>query len=201
MASFTSINRPLSKMDAHTGSENSHSYDNDNDNNNNTTDNSQVDNRRLKSWQRSALRHRRNPLPESPGDRPWIGQPSSNSQPSGHSSATVPFASSVSGASSFYSSSSSTNQPRPMSTDTGSASSSTAGVPQSYRFWPEAEMRRLIALKKSGADWPAVCAAFPNRTPEALKQAYHKRRYTVERQMAQEAEGKTAAGCSDKATA
>jgi hypothetical protein len=66
-------------------------------------------------------------------------------------------------------------------------------------------MRRLIVLRNGGATWAAVFvssrvlsywksiltvylqAAFPNRTPEALKQAYHKRRYPVERQMEIEA--------------
>ncbi|KAF4447157.1 hypothetical protein F53441_9302 [Fusarium austroafricanum] len=59
--------------------------------------------------------------------------------------------------------------------------------PTNYRYWPEDEMRRLITLKRGGANWTYIKEAFSHRTLGAIKQAYHKRRHNVERQMELEA--------------
>ncbi|KAH7242518.1 hypothetical protein BKA59DRAFT_233178 [Fusarium tricinctum] len=72
--------------------------------------------------------------------------------------------------------------------NTEEASSGTEAASMSYRFWSGDDMRSLIALRNSGATWPDVYAAFPERTPEAIKQAYHKRRHAIEREMVMEAE-------------
>ncbi|KAH7198754.1 uncharacterized protein B0J16DRAFT_315054 [Fusarium flagelliforme] len=106
----------------------------------------------IQPWQQRALDNGRTPLPEAPGERPWLRSKSISSQTPKNSKS----------------------------------------VRVSYKFWPEEEMRRLITLKKSGATWDALTIAFPDRTREAIRQAYHKRRHAVEKKMeieAAEAEG------------
>ena len=98
----------------------------------------------IQPWQQRALDNGRTPLPEAPGERPWLlSQPLSSQTPK-------------------------------------------AGA-RNYKFWPEQEMRRLITLKKSGCTWDALTVAFPDRTREAIRQAYHKRRHAVEKKMEIEA--------------
>ncbi|SCO81354.1 uncharacterized protein FRV6_05567 [Fusarium oxysporum] len=55
-----------------------------------------------------------------------------------------------------------------------------------YRFWEESELRRLIEMRSGGAKWSVIAQAFPDRTFEALKQTYHKRRHAVEQKIEEE---------------
>ncbi|KAJ4258750.1 hypothetical protein NW762_007837 [Fusarium torreyae] len=215
MSSFTPINRQPDKMSydssssSSTSDRSSSSSDDDNKNNNNNSENNTDTNAhvgRVRPWQRKALQSGRNPLPESRGDRPWLNQtpsnprpPPSSSQPGQPSNASTSFASSFSGTGSFSSSQGPDNHSRASGTNAGQASSSSNTiVPQTYRFWTEEEMRRLITIRNGGAGWPDIFAAFPHRTPEAIKQTYHKRRYAIERQMQQEAAAAAAASSSNK---
>ncbi|KAF5983716.1 hypothetical protein FCOIX_3064 [Fusarium coicis] len=56
----------------------------------------------------------------------------------------------------------------------------------SYGFWKESEVHRLIEMRSGGAKGSAIAQAFPNRTLEALKQAFHKRRHAVEQKVGEE---------------
>ncbi|KAI1073006.1 hypothetical protein LB507_009127 [Fusarium sp. FIESC RH6] len=105
----------------------------------------------IQPWQQRALDKGRTPLPEAPGERPWL-------------------------------------RSKPLSTPLSTQILETSKrAPASYKFWPEEEMRRLITLKKSGWTWDALTIAFPDRTREAIRQAYHKRRHAVEKKMDMEA--------------
>ncbi|KAM0558006.1 hypothetical protein ACHAPJ_005173 [Fusarium lateritium] len=209
MSSFTPINGRPDKMSndgsSTIASENSSSDDNKNNNNNNSESKTNTHTGQVRPWQRKALKSGRTPLPESPGDRPWLNQapsnpqpPSASSQPRQPSTAFTPFASSFSGTRSFSSTLGPGNHSSASGTNAGQASSSNTDVPQTYRFWTEEEMRRLITIRNGGAGWPDIFAAFPHRTPEAIKQTYHKRRYAIERQMQQEAAATAPASSSNK---
>ncbi|RGP60796.1 hypothetical protein FLONG3_10715 [Fusarium longipes] len=146
---------------------------------------------RLRPWQRRALHNGRTPLPEAPGQRPWLsvssqlhGSRTDSATPLGSSSQAIPLESSSGHRDDNGTSLEQSGRPN-------------EPVPLNYRFWPEDEMRRLILLRNSGATWAAVYAAFPNRTPEAIKQAYHKRRHPIERQMEVEATEAASSGASD----
>ncbi|KAF4967660.1 hypothetical protein FSARC_4819 [Fusarium sarcochroum] len=135
-----------------------------------------------KPWQQKALNRGRTPLPENPGDQP----------PLAPQAATSSSASAASGPPS-----SGTRSLAPSSTaapSSGQAAAPTATDNQSYRFWPESELRRLIEMRNGGAEWSAISGAFPNRTQEALKQTYHKRRHAMERRMAEERAAAAAPG-------
>ncbi|KAF4967659.1 hypothetical protein FSARC_4818 [Fusarium sarcochroum] len=186
MSSFTPINRRPEKMsdDGNISSDNnssdsSSSSDNNSSGTNSSGTNTNINNNagRLRPWQRQALQNGRTPLPEAPGDRPWLQTPSNPPPSSSYASASVVSSSPGPG---------SGNQASASGTNAGQASSPTS-APQTYRFWTEEEMRRLITIRNGGAGWPDIFAAFPHRTPEAIKQTYHKRRYAIERQMQQEA--------------
>ncbi|KAM0352151.1 hypothetical protein ACHAPZ_000867 [Fusarium culmorum] len=127
---------------------------------------------RLRPWQRRALENGRTPLPEAQGDQRWLSSPCHSQQPTG----------------SFTQGATSTT---PAGVSSGQASTNVATPSFSYRFWPEDEMRHLIALRNGGATWAMVYTEFPNRTHEAIKQAYHKRRHAIEQQMENEATGAT----------
>ena len=105
----------------------------------------------IQPWQQRALDNGRTPLPEAPGERPWLR----SKPPSAPLSPQTP--------------------------------KTTKRAPANYKFWPEEEMRRLITLKKSGWTWDTLTKAFPDRTREAIRQAYHKRRHVVEKKMEIEA--------------
>ncbi|SPJ75414.1 uncharacterized protein FTOL_05145 [Fusarium torulosum] len=128
---------------------------------------------RLQPWQIRALQHSRTPLPEDPGERPWLN-PRASSQITGSQSPNTP---------SFIDVLSSSG-----TTNTEEASFGTEATSMTYRFWSDDDMRSLISLRNRGATWPDVYAAFPERSPEAIKQAYHKRRHAIEREMIMEAE-------------
>ncbi|CAG1965917.1 unnamed protein product [Fusarium graminearum] len=127
---------------------------------------------RLRPWQRRALENGRTPLPEAQGDQRWLSSPCHSQQPAG----------------SFTQGATSTT---PAGESSGKASTNVATPSFSYRFWPEDEMRHLIALRNGGATWAMIYTEFPNRTHEAIKQAYHKRRHAIEQQMENEATGAT----------
>ncbi|KAH7253855.1 uncharacterized protein BKA55DRAFT_689356 [Fusarium redolens] len=133
----------------------------------------------FRPWQRRALENGRTPLPENPGERPWLN--TSSDTETATSSVTVPPASFT-----FISQ-------RNASTLEVQASPDTVGVAQNYRWWTEGEKRRLIHLRNSGQTWAAISSAFPDRTLQALKQTYHKRRFAIERQMEKEAAAATSA--------
>ncbi|KAJ4258749.1 hypothetical protein NW762_007836 [Fusarium torreyae] len=125
-----------------------------------------------KPWQQKALARGRTPLPENPGDQPRLA-----SQGTASSSASVASGPPSSG----------TRSLAPISAAAQASSQAPVATGnQSYRFWPESELRRLIEMRNGGAEWSAIFRAFPNRTPEALKQTYHKRRHAMERRMEEE---------------
>ncbi|KAJ3506721.1 hypothetical protein NM208_g16043 [Fusarium decemcellulare] len=66
---------------------------------------------------------------------------------------------------------------------TRAAAASTTG----YRYWTDAELRRLILLKRQDLPWEEIQSEFPGRTIEGLRQTFFKRRARVERLMDQEA--------------
>ncbi|RGP71308.1 hypothetical protein FSPOR_3429 [Fusarium sporotrichioides] len=119
---------------------------------------------RLRPWQRRALQNGRTPLPEAHGDQRWLSSPC-RLQP------VEPF------------------QANPAEGSSGQVSASVVPPTQPYRFWPEDEMRQLISLRNGGATWAMIYREFPDRTHEAIKQAYHKRRHAIERQMENETAG------------
>ncbi|KAF5002369.1 hypothetical protein FGRMN_381 [Fusarium graminum] len=133
----------------------------------------------LRTWQAHALQNGRSPLPESPGNRSWLNL-SSASHAAGGPLPSSPL-------------------PTNTSASTGLTENGNGGISYSreasfeeepaltYRYWTENEMRRLITLRNSGVPWPEVYEAFSHRTPEAIKQAYHKRRHAIERMMEMEA--------------
>ncbi|CAJ0551275.1 Ff.00g112050.m01.CDS01 [Fusarium sp. VM40] len=166
MTSFTPINLSIKKTS-------SKADENKNEKRNSSSSMSKSTNSvRLQPWQLRALQNGRNPLPEAPGARPCI-DPRASSHVVRSQSSNPPSSIDV------LSSSGTTN------TDEASGTEATS---MTYRFWSGNDMRSLIALRNSGATWPDVYAAFPERTPEAIKQAYHKRRHTIEREMVMEAE-------------
>ncbi|KAF5234509.1 hypothetical protein FAUST_7597 [Fusarium austroamericanum] len=127
---------------------------------------------RLRPWQRRALDNGRTPLPEAQGDQRWLSSPCHSQQHAG----------------SFTQGATSTT---PAGESSGKVSTNVATPSFSYRFWPEDEMRHLIALRNGGATWAMIYTEFPNRTHEAIKQAYHKRRHAIEQLMENEATGAT----------
>ncbi|KAF5694210.1 hypothetical protein FDENT_1515 [Fusarium denticulatum] len=124
----------------------------------------------MKPWHEKALKRGRTPLPEGPGQRPWLPlQPSERrytnlevsgaSQDPNHAEDAVP-----------------TPAPAKVSESRSSL----------YRFWEESEVRRLIEMRSGGAKWSAIAQAFPKRTLEALKQTFHKRGHAVEQKIGEE---------------
>ncbi|KAI1025151.1 hypothetical protein LB504_009844 [Fusarium proliferatum] len=127
----------------------------------------------MKPWHEKALKRGRSPLPEGPGQRPWLPlepheRPPINREVSGapqgpnHAEYTV-----------LTSAPDEANESRNLS----------------YRFWEESEVRRLIEMRSGGAKWSAIAQVFPNRTLEALKQTYHKRRHAVEQRIGEKKSG------------
>ncbi|KAM0332933.1 hypothetical protein ACHAPQ_005477 [Fusarium lateritium] len=185
MSSFTPINRPVKQKTGSAANENnpnttavaSRNNDNNSSSNSNrsstSTSSMSTNSLPLKPWQLWALQNGRTPLPETPGERPWL-DPRASSQITGSQSSDVASAMNVLSFSSG-------------TTNAGEDSSSTEATPLTYRFWSDDDMRSLISLRNGGATWSVVYAAFPERTPEAIKQAYHKRRHAVEREMMMEA--------------
>nr|RBR01557.1 hypothetical protein FVER53263_07221 [Fusarium verticillioides] len=121
----------------------------------------------MKPWHEKALKRGRTPLPEGPGQRPW-----SPLQPSERLSTN----SEVLGASQDPNHAEDAYQPQLQPKP---------AIP-SYRFWEESEVRLLIEMRSGGAKWSAIAQAFPNRTLEALKQTFHKRRHAVEQKIGEE---------------
>ncbi|EXA43376.1 hypothetical protein FOVG_08363 [Fusarium oxysporum f. sp. pisi HDV247] len=137
------------------------------------TDNSDKASVQLWPWQKRALENGRTPLPESPGERPWL-----NLSPDTEISAT-PLTALINA---------STPKPR----DCGEYHQIHVVTPHS-RWWSESDMRRLIHLRNSGESWAAISAEFPGRTLQGVKQTYRKRRFATERQMEKEAFAATSA--------
>ncbi|KAF5251608.1 hypothetical protein FANTH_3218 [Fusarium anthophilum] len=123
-------------------------------------------------WQKRALENGRTPLPESPGERPWL-----NLSPDTEISAAPLTA--LTNASGPKTRSSHNNVATP-----------------NQRWWAESEIRRLIQLSNSGESWAAITAQFPGRTLQGVKQTYRKRRFATELQMEKEALAATSAAPS-----
>ncbi|KAH7253858.1 uncharacterized protein BKA55DRAFT_538712 [Fusarium redolens] len=124
----------------------------------------------LKPWQVRALAKGRTPLPESPGCRPWLeDSPAQEASEPGQ----VVVDTTASSLTSLPSS------PRIAL----SSSQAEMNSHQGYKFWNQDEVRRLIELKREGKSWRDISEHFPERTIEAIKQTYHKRRSTAEEQM------------------
>ncbi|KLP06883.1 uncharacterized protein FFB20_01512 [Fusarium fujikuroi] len=125
----------------------------------------------MQHWYQRALAKGRTPLPDSSGARPWVSQEPtvselevSNQQERRSNGDGKP------------STDTAVQINEPASTTTTAA----AGVDQSYRFWTESDLHRFIEMRNGSAKWSAIALEFPDRTLEALKQTYHKRRHTVE---------------------
>ncbi|KAF9776521.1 hypothetical protein IL306_005273 [Fusarium sp. DS 682] len=114
----------------------------------------------LQPWQIRALQNGRTPLPESPGERPWLN-PSISSEPT-RTPATE------------------------SSTNTAQTSQEPTNTTRNSRYWSDDDMRRLINMRNGGGAWATIKQAFPDRTLEALKQTYHKRRHGLEGKMSEE---------------
>ncbi|RFN53024.1 hypothetical protein FIE12Z_2702 [Fusarium flagelliforme] len=173
----------------------------------------------MQPWQQKALAKRRTPLPERPGHRPWLegnqtessgdrnetGRGSATNEPEpSHPYATRSTAAATAAAASATTAAESADPaPAPAATATPDPSNSeqTGTVTPSYVFWRGDDLRRLVRMRNGGAKWSAIAEAFPERTLEALKQTYHKRRHATERLMAEEdaeaAAEAAAAGPSD----
>ncbi|KAF5618782.1 uncharacterized protein FTJAE_12143 [Fusarium tjaetaba] len=131
----------------------------------------------MKPWHEKALKRGRTPLPEGPGQRPWLPL-----QLSEHRSTTLE----VSGASQDH------NHVQDAVPTTALVEANESRAPL-YRFWEESEVRRLIEMRSGGAKWSAIAQTFPNRTIEALKQTFHKRRHAVEQKIGEERSGEGSA--------
>ncbi|KAH6953332.1 hypothetical protein DER45DRAFT_617702 [Fusarium avenaceum] len=183
MSSFTPINRPIQQET--NGTVSNENYPNItvcNKNNQNSISGNMgksTNSVRLHPWQIRALQNGRTPLPEAPGANLCI-EPRASSQVAGSQSSNPPSSIDV------LSSSGTTNTEE---------ASGTEATSMTYRFWSGDDMRSLIALRNSGATWPDIYAAFPERTPEAIKQAYHKRRHVIEREMMMETEAASNSQC------
>ncbi|KAF4958866.1 hypothetical protein FGADI_2068 [Fusarium gaditjirri] len=133
----------------------------------------------MQPWYRRALAKGRTPIPDSPGARPWLNQESPSSAFEGQTQQ---------GSRAKDGDKPSTNiavqnaEPAP----TTATAKATSCTDQSYRFWTESDLRRLVEMRNGGAKWSAIASEFPDRTFEALKQTYHKRRHTVEQKMSGE---------------
>ncbi|KAI6754121.1 hypothetical protein HG530_013297 [Fusarium avenaceum] len=120
----------------------------------------------MKDWQERAIREGRTPLPDYLGDKPSLATV-------GNLPAHPEYA--QAGTSSSHRSSSAT-----VSTPASQR------LNQSYRFWSESDLRRLIEMRNGGMEWNAIAVKFPDRTLESIKQTFHKRRHAVEKRMAEE---------------
>ncbi|KIL90665.1 hypothetical protein FAVG1_06400 [Fusarium avenaceum] len=193
MSSFTPINRPIQQDTNSTASnENNPNITACNKNNQNSISGNmgkRTNSVRLHPWQLRALQNGRTPLPEAPGAILCI-EPRASSQVAGSQSSNPPSSIDV------LASSAATNTDEASGTEVARNQILFHQAPVTnirpkatsitYRFWSGDDMRSLIALRNSGATWPDIYAAFPERTPEAIKQAYHKRRHAIEREMAME---------------
>ncbi|KAH6953333.1 hypothetical protein DER45DRAFT_634769 [Fusarium avenaceum] len=119
----------------------------------------------MKDWQKKAIREGRTPLPDFLGDKPSLA--TVGDLPAHLESAQT-------GTSSSHRSSSAT------------VSTPASSLNQSYRFWSESDIRRLIEMRNGGMEWNAIAVKFPDRTLESIKQTFHKRRHAVEKRMAEE---------------
>ncbi|KAG4253604.1 hypothetical protein FPRO03_07564 [Fusarium proliferatum] len=131
----------------------------------------------MQHWYQGALAKGRTPLPGSSGARPWLSQEPtvselevSNQQERRSNGGGKP------------STDTAVQINEPASTTTTAA----AGVDQSYRIWAESDLRRLTEMRNGSAKWSAIALELPDRTLEALKQTYHKRRHTVEQRIEEE---------------
>ncbi|KAH7253856.1 uncharacterized protein BKA55DRAFT_538711 [Fusarium redolens] len=129
----------------------------------------------MRPWQERALKRGRTPLPESPGQRPWLLQEVSERYSVDRE---------ISGAA---------QQPDQADVPVSNPAPANESRDLSYRFWEESELRRLIEMRSGGAQWSAIAQAFPQRTLEALKQTYHKRRHAMEQKIEDEKVGDKAA--------
>ncbi|KAF5595697.1 hypothetical protein FPCIR_4367 [Fusarium pseudocircinatum] len=139
----------------------------------------------MQPWYQRALAKGRTPLPDSPGARPWlprkptVSELEESNQQETRNYGDKPSTEIV------------VQNKEPASPTTRAATS----MDQSYRFWTESDLRRLTEMRNGGAKWSAISLEFPDRTLEALKQTYHKRRYTVEQKIKKE---KSSEGAANK---
>ncbi|CAJ0551276.1 Ff.00g112060.m01.CDS01 [Fusarium sp. VM40] len=120
----------------------------------------------MKDWQERAIREGRTPLPDYLGDKPSLATVGDLPAHPKSVQTGISF--------SHRSSSATVSTPAPQSLN------------QSYRFWSESDLRRLIEMRNSGMEWNAIAVEFPDRTLESIKQTFHKRRHAVEKRMAEE---------------
>ncbi|KAF4500314.1 hypothetical protein FAGAP_3464 [Fusarium agapanthi] len=137
----------------------------------------------MQPWHRRVLAKGRTPLPDSSGARPRLTQKSAVSavevknQEKSRAKGSKPSANSAA----------QNNEPARTTT------AAVAGIDQLYRLWAKSDLRRLIKMRNGGAKCSAIALEFPDRTREALKQTYHKRRHTVEQMIEEEKPSEEAA--------
>ncbi|RBR04192.1 uncharacterized protein FIESC28_11615 [Fusarium coffeatum] len=158
----------------------------------------------MQPWQEKALAKGRTPLPERPGHRPWLeaslaessgdrNETSRGSAPNepetSHPYATRSTAAATAATTAATTTAESADRapaPAAITTPAPASSEQIETTTPSYVFWRGDELRRLVRMRNGGAKWAAIAEAFPERTLEALKQTYHKRRHATERLMAEE---------------
>ncbi|KAJ4138655.1 hypothetical protein NW768_002506 [Fusarium equiseti] len=154
----------------------------------------------MKPWHEKALRKGRTPLPDAPGVRPWIHESGETSAPGpaptstpAHASAGAAVPASTESPAADAASTPAVDTAPAETADGATAPESSSATPgttgassQSYVFWRGDDLRRLVQMRNGGAKWSAIAEAFPDRTLEALKQTFHKRRHATERLMAEE---------------
>ncbi|KAF4340523.1 hypothetical protein FBEOM_5561 [Fusarium beomiforme] len=129
----------------------------------------------MKPWQTRALGQGCTPLPENPGERPWLRSTVYPTRRSGLRPGSI-----------AHSEGSTTVQgSNPANNSIANPAAANEGRNQSCRFWEESELRRMIEMRSGGAEWSAIVRAFPDRTLEALKQTYRKRRHGMEQKLAE----------------
>ncbi|KAF5657164.1 hypothetical protein FHETE_10614 [Fusarium heterosporum] len=218
MSSWTPVNRPV-RPQTDRGNKSNSVISTTSNNTNNDTISTSGHGDQLRNWQAHALQIGRTPLPESPGDRPWLilapnsqftaGQENqlqtwqahalqNGRYPLPDSLGKRPWLDLASASHTTGGPLLSSSLPTDTSASTGPTENGNGGISYpsetsyteepalTYRFWTENEMRRLITLRNSGVSWPEVYESFSHRTPEAIKQAYHKRRHAIERMMEME---------------
>ncbi|KAJ4012471.1 hypothetical protein NW752_008167 [Fusarium irregulare] len=168
----------------------------------------------MRPWHAKALAKGRTPLPDSPGSRPWLDpENSATAEPAGpekehEESNETPDQNVAPGSDPAEDTTAAATASDAGAASTSVAATSAAGPPtseataseatsQSYTFWRGDDLRRLIEMRNGGAKWSAIADAFPDRTLEALKQTFHKRRHATERRMAEEAEENAEGPASD----
>ncbi|KAH7242519.1 hypothetical protein BKA59DRAFT_514041 [Fusarium tricinctum] len=118
----------------------------------------------MKNWQEKAIRKGRTPLPDCPGDKPSLTTVGDFPAPK-NPLMPVPLLPMA------------PLQPPLLLL---------LLLNQSYRFWSESDLRRLIEMRNGGMEWNTIAVEFPERSLESVKQTFHKRRHALQKRMAEE---------------